>query len=238
MTALDGGPRVSIVIPAWCEVARIEAAVRGARAIAADVIVADGGSPDGTAAAAALAGARVVHAPKGRGAQLHAGALAAEGDVLLFLHADATLAPAAKDALDAALRDPSIVGGNFYLRFDGGGRAARFFTWVNDARRRWMRIYYGDSALFVRRAAYEALGGFAPLPIMEDYQLVRRLERLGPTAYIRDVEVSVSARRFEHAPLRTIVVWFAIQALYTIGVSPSRLARLYADARVREPPAR
>ncbi len=223
--------RISIVIPAWCEVHRIAAAVARARAIASEVIVADGGSPDGTAEAAERAGARVVHAPKGRGAQLHAGARVASGDVLLFVHADASLAPGAREALALALCDPRVVGGNFYLRFDGMTRAARFFTWANDARRRWMRIYYGDSALFVRKATYDAIGGFAPLPILEDYELVRRLERAGRTAYLRDVEIVVSARRFERAPLRTFILWSVLQALYMIGVSPTRLARAYSDAR-------
>ena len=226
--------RLSAVIPTWCEAAAIGVAVDAARGVADEVIVVDGASPDGTAAAAERAGARVVVGPRGRGAQLAAGACAAAGDVLLFLHADARLPPAARGAIEAALSDPGVDGGNFFLRFEGDGLAARLFTWANDARRRRLGIYYGDSAIFLRRAAYDRLGGFAPLPILEDYDLVRRLERGGRSAYIRDVEVRTSARRFERAPIRTLAVWTAIQALYGCGVAPARLARLYRDVRSEE----
>lgn len=222
---------LSIVIPAWQEAARIAQAVAHARAIGDEVIVADAGSPDGTAAQAAQAGARVVQAPRGRGPQMNAGARAARGDVLLFLHADATIAPNARAAIDEALRDPHVLGGNCRLMFDPPGAAARLFAWANDRRRRWLRIYYGDSALFLRREAYDRLGGFAPLPLFEDYDLVRRLERLGRTAYLRHVEVRASARRFEAAPLRTLALWTVLQALYSLGVPAGRLARLYADRR-------
>jgi hypothetical protein len=168
---------------------------------------------------------------KGRGPQLHAGAGAARGDVLLFLHADAELGPAARPAVLRALSDPGVVGGNFYLRFWPEGPWARLFSWANDVRRRRLDIYYGDSAIFVRRAVYEELGGFRPLPILEDYELVRRLERYGPTVYVRDVQVRASARRFAARPWRTLFAWIVIQALYSMGVHPDRLAHLYADRR-------
>ena len=224
---------LSVVIPTWREAATIARTVGLALAVGDEVIVVDAASPDDTARVAERAGARVVVTAKGRGAQLHAGACAARGDALLFLHADASLPDAARARarIEEALADPLVVGGNFYLRFDPPSSAARLFTWANDARRRWMRVYYGDSALFVRRSTYDALGGFRPLPILEDYELVRRLERAGRTVYVRDVEVVASARRFERAPLRTLLLWSALQALYLMGVPPRRLARFYADAR-------
>jgi rSAM/selenodomain-associated transferase 2 len=226
---------LSAIIPAFREVDRIERAVRAAAAIADEVIVVDGGSADGTAECAAAAGARVFTAPKGRGRQLHAGARVACGDTLLFLHADAWLPPSARAAIARALSDDAVAGGNFHLRFAPATPVARLFTWANDARRRWLRIYYGDSGLFVRRAVYERPGGFAPLPILEDYEFVRRLERCERTAYVRDVTVEVSARRFEHAPLRALGAWAAIHALYAAGVPAERLARLYRDTRERDP---
>ena len=224
---------LSVVIPTWREAATIARTVGLALAVGDEVIVVDAASPDDTARVAERAGARVVVTAKGRGAQLHAGACAARGVALLFLHADASLPDAARARarIEEALADPLVVGGNFYLRFDPPSSAARLFTWANDARRRWMRVYYGDSALFVRRSTYDALGGFRPLPILEDYELVRRLERAGRTVYVRDVEVVASARRFERAPLRTLLLWSALQALYLMGVPPRRLARFYADAR-------
>jgi len=229
---------ISVVIPTWREEATIAAAVASARHIGDEVIVADPGSPDATQAVARDAGARIVEAPRGRGAQLRAGAEAATGDVLLFLHADAGLPPEARGAILRALADPRVVGGNFRLRFVPAGTfAARLFTWANHVRRVVLRIYYGDSAIFVRREVYEALGGFRPLPIFEDYELVRRLERLGKTAYVRDVVVTASARRFEDAPVRTLLVWSFLQVAYSIfGVAPERLARFYADTRPRPRP--
>jgi hypothetical protein len=125
-----------------------------------------------------------------------------------------------------------VLGGNFLLRFVPPSRSARLFSWASDARRRWFCIYYGDSGIFLRREVYEELGGFRPLPILEDYDLVRRLERHGKTAYVKDVVVEASARRFAHAPVRTLLVWTWIQMLYSLlDVSPDRLARHYADIR-------
>lgn len=225
------GPSITIIIPTWCEEATIACAVAMGRAIADEVIVADGGSTDGTAAIARACGARVVQAPRGRGAQLHAGASAASGDVLLFLHADAELPPSARRGIEDALLDESVLGGNFHLRFVPNSFAARLFTRANDVRRRWLRIYYGDSAIFVRRSAYEVLGGFRALPIFEDYDLVRRIEGAGRTIYIRDITVETSARRFERAPLRTLAIWTMLQILYSVfRVHPDRIARFYGDA--------
>ncbi len=222
---------VSVIIPTWREATEVRDAVEAARLIGDEVIVSDGGSDDATVNLARAAGARVVAAAKGRGAQLHAGALAAAGDVLLFLHADTRLPPAARRAMLEALESPSIAGGNFFLLFDDPGPLARVFTWLYDLRRRWMRIYYGDSALFVRRNVYQTLGGFRPLPILEDYELIRRLEKTNKTAYVRQIQASTSTRRFARAPMQTLLVWTVVQALYLLGVSPARLKALYSDAR-------
>ncbi|MEJ7599931.1 MAG: TIGR04283 family arsenosugar biosynthesis glycosyltransferase [Kofleriaceae bacterium] len=226
-----GGHVISAIIPAWCEAAEIGEAVTAARTVADEVIVADADSPDGTGAFARAAGARTVSGARGRGARLVAGAGAARGEVLLFLHADARLPISARAAIDDALRDPSIGGGNFKLRFAPVNRWARVFAYVNHERRRLLRIYYGDSGLFVRRSVYDQLGGFRALPIMEDYDLVCRLERATRTAYITDVEIVASSRRFSERPVRTLAIWAAIQTLASAGVAPERLARLYADIR-------
>jgi len=225
MTAL------SVVIPTFGEAALIGEAVAAAGRIGDEVIVADGGSGDDTVALARRAGAWVVSAPKGRGVQLHAGAEAARGEVLLFLHADVRLPPEARGAIAQALSDDRVAGGNFRLRFEPATPAARFFSLANDLRRRLLRIYYGDSALFLRREAYRRLGGFRPLPIFEDYELVRRLERLGATAYVRTVSAVASSRRFARRPLRTLLLWTLLQTLYSAGVPAARLAPLYRDLR-------
>jgi rSAM/selenodomain-associated transferase 2 len=223
--------RISAIIPAWNEAETIERAVISASEVADEVIVVDGGSLDETAERARASGARVAVTDKGRGQQLDTGARIARGDVLLFLHADARLPTPARDAIGCALGDPAVVGGNFRVRFIPRGFWSTVFSRIDDLRRRRLSIYYGDSAPFVRRRDYEALGGFRAMPIMEDYDFLRRLERHGRTAYLRDVEVEVSARRFATAPLRSMAVWALIQILYSSGVPASRLSRLYADIR-------
>jgi rSAM/selenodomain-associated transferase 2 len=223
--------KISVIIPAWQEAAIISDSVRSASAVGDEVVVADGKSPDGTAELAVRAGARVVQAARGRGSQLHAGALAATGEVLLFLHADARLGPGARDAVISAFRDPRVVGGNFRVAFVPARGAARLFTRLYDLRRRAIGIYYGDSAIFVRRETYRRLGGFAPIPLMEDYDFVRRMRRAGRTVYLRGVTVESSARRFAAAPVRTLFLWGAIHVLYALGVPPATLARCYADLR-------
>ena len=223
--------RLSVVIAAWQEASCIQSAVANAKEFADEVVVADAGSADGTAKLAAAAGAHVVAAPRGRGQQLHAGALVAGGDVILFLHADATIDPACKQRIEQALAVPGIIGGNCRLRFTPPTWAARLFGWANHVRRVCFKIYYGDSALFVRRAAYFELGGFRAMPLFEDFDFIKRMQRRGRTAYLQDVFVTASARRFAHAPLRTLALWTLLQCLYSCGVPAERLAKLYRDLR-------
>lgn len=223
--------RLSIVIPTYREARVVEGAVARARTLADEVIVADA-SDDDTAPRAAAAGATVVRcAHGGRGAQLREGAARATGDVLLFVHADVALPRDTRRAIEHALADEAVVGGNFGLRFTPETVAAKVFTVANDVRRRAFAIYYGDSAIFVRTSVYHAIGGFEPLPLFEDLDLVRRLERAGRTVYLRRHVVEASARRFAHAPLRTLAMWTFLQCAYSCGVPPERLARLYAHRR-------
>lgn len=226
--------QLSVVIPTWQEAEVIGGAVRAALGWADEVVVADAGSTDGTARLARAAGARVVRSQKGRGHQLHAGALACSGDVLFFLHADARVEDEPRRIraqLEEALQDPEVAGGNLYLRFVPGSPAATVFAAANHLRRRWLGIYYGDSGLFLRRSVYAALGGFRPLPIFEDHDLVRRLEARHRTVYLEGLTISASARRFARSPARTLGIWGLLQGLYAAGVPAERLARLYADIR-------
>lgn len=217
-------------MPTFREASRVEAVVRACAREADEVVVVDAGSDDGTAELARRAGARVVASEKGRGLQLEAGARLAGGDVLVFVHADVLVPEGFRRAIERAL-EPGVVGGNFRLRFEPPSFWASVFSIANDLRRRFFRIYYGDSCIFVRREAFEALGGFSPIPIFEDYELVRRLERLGETAYVTSPEVAASARRFEGRPMRTLLLWAALQLAYSLGAPPARLARFYADHR-------
>lgn len=226
---------LSIVIPTWNEAALIGDAVTCARRIADEVIVVDGHSDDGTLVLAEAAGARVIVSNKGRGGQLHAGALAARGDILLFLHADARLPSSARDAILSGMADPDCIGGNFFIEFLPASWFTRLLAPLNDLRRRITRRYYGDSGIFVRRRMYHQLGGYPPFPLMEDYAFSRRMEQAGPCMYIRDIHVLASARRFDGREIRTLFLWMGLQMLYWLGVSPRLIDKAYPDVRSDHP---
>lgn len=215
---------ISVVIPALDEEGRVGDAVRSVRDDA-EVIVVDGGSTDGTPAEAAAAGATVMTSERGRGAQLAAGARAARGEWLVFLHADTRL----EDGWARALRSlpGDVVGGAFRFALDPPRIRYRWLEAGVALRCRLFRLPYGDQGLFARREAYFAIGGFRPLPLMEDVDLARRLARAGPLAFPA-VRAFTSARRFERrGMLATSLRNLWLLALYFAGRAPSHLARLY-----------
>ena len=222
---------ISVVIPTLNEAATIDEALAALERAGpfAEVIVADGGSGDGTAERAASR-ARLVRARRGRGAQMNAGAGAARGDALLFLHADGRLPRGAAAAIRDAFQDPTVVGGHFQVRFSGHGRNERFLTSFYDALRR-LGVVYGDAAIFVRRSAFEKVGGFRDFPIMEDLDLVNRLRRTGRVVALPQVVVASSRRWQRGGVLRTWAAWVVIQSLYFLGVHPRTLGRLYSAVR-------
>ena len=188
-----------------------------------EVVVADGGSTDGTMDLVHPHNRLVVGEP-GRGQQLAAGARAATGDILLFLHADVLPPPDVAAQVSGAIR-AGYVGGNFRLRYPEGGPLGRWLELLAPVYRRIPR-YYGDSGLFVRRDVYEAFGGFPWVPIMEDMVFVQRLEKSGPTAYLPGPMTSAS-RRWRGREVRTLLLWGSMQTAFALGASPWRLARFY-----------
>lgn len=228
-------PAISVVIPTLDEAhslgATLQALTRFNHGHRVEVIVADGGSADATREIARAHGAHVILSARGRGAQMHAGATFARGDVLWFLHADTLPPPGAPgQILDALRRDPQIVGGNFKISFDGTRLAARFLTWLYPQLRK-LGLCYGDSAIFVRARVYRQIGGFRPFPIFEDLDLVRRLKGRGRLVHL-SAEVVTSSRRFEGRSFAyTFARWSFLQMLYWLGVSPYTLSRLYEPVR-------
>lgn len=229
---------ISVVIPTLNESRRLPVVLSCLSSCSIDyeVIVCDGGSTDATVEIAKRFGATVIISDAGRGTQLAAGAIAAYGDVLLFLHADSKLHSQALLQLDRTLKNnPNIVGGNFRVQFDGKSLFCRIVEVLCAALRR-CGMYYGDSGIFVRRKAYDAIGGFKDLEIMEDVDFVLRLERHGKTCCITDAPLRTSIRRFKRRlPLSLLILWIRMHILYALGVKNSQLAKIYDSQSTDSP---
>jgi len=242
---------LSVIIPTLNEAAQLPNTLTRVLALLRsgdEIIVADGGSTDDTCEIAQGLGARVINSPRGRGTQLNAGADAAVGDILLFLHADTHLPADAADLIRRALADPAVVGGNFTLQFDTPGLLPRLFAAVYNARSRRSRLFYGDSAIFVRRVAFDALGGYQEAALMEDYALCLALRAeakrqhpdlpLTQTLPLIPSPVVTSARRFHGKrglAWRMVGVWTLLHLLYTLGANTEALERwFYPPAKVKE----
>lgn len=227
--------RVDVIIPVLNEEARIG---RQLDALSAtedlnEVIVVDGGSTDRTREIArARCGARLLEADRGRACQMNAGARAATGDVLLFLHADVSLPKNAMKWVHDALSDPDVVAGAFrtWTLPDEGKSWLAPLLHLADLRSRYSKLPYGDQALFVRADAFFAMGGFPEIPLLEDLALSRRLRRAGRIRTV-PASVRVSGRRFAERPVYYALLVNLFPLLYRLGVPPARLARLYGDPR-------
>lgn len=217
--------KLSVVMPVLDEAAGIEASLRSLaplRVRGHEVIVADGGSSDGTAALARGLCDRVLAAPRGRAAQMNAGARAASGDALVFLHADTRLPEGADEAIFQALR--SSPWGRFDVEIESERASLKVVAWSMTLRSRLTGIATGDQAIFVRRADF---AGFPEIALMEDIAFSKAMKRRGAPACLAQRAVT-SGRRWErHGVLRTIVLMWRLRLLYFLGAHPDRLARLY-----------
>jgi rSAM/selenodomain-associated transferase 2 len=217
--------KLSIVIPVLNEAERIGAslaALAPLRRRGHEVIVADGGSADATRELAAPLCERVVSSPRGRGAQMNAGARFATGDALLFLHADSALPSEADRLVFESLQRRRW--GRFDVEIEGRHRLLKVVGWTMNLRSRLTGIATGDQAIFVRRADF---AGFPEIALMEDIAFSRRMKRRGAPACLRS-RVRTSGRRWEsRGVLRTIVLMWRLRLLYFLGARPERLARLY-----------
>lgn len=230
---------ISVIIPVVNEEAALEPLLRQLELepAAHEVIIVDGGSTDRSVELARSSGAIVISSPRGRGNQICRGVEQAGGDVLLFLHADSVFPSGGLQRIREVLTEyPKAVGGNFRLIFDGDTAFSRWLTGFY-AFVRLFRLYYGDSGIFVRRAIYDAIGGMRPIPVMEDLEFVRRLERSGTTCCIIDKPLVTSSRRFDGRwPPEIVYGWLKLHALFWLGVAPETLSRMYRAQQPNKSP--
>lgn len=222
--------RLSVVMPTLNEAQGIAArlqALQDARAAGVEIIVSDGGSADDTALVAASLCDALVRAPRGRAAQMNAGASLARGDVLLFLHADTRLpdgfAALALEGLAASGR----AWGRFDVRIEGRSRLLPMVGAMINVRSGLTGVATGDQGMFVRREAFEALGGFRDIALMEDIELSRRLKRLSPPLRVRAKAVTSGRRWDTYGAARTILLMWRLRLEYYCGADPDALARRY-----------
>jgi len=226
---------LSIIMPVLDEAAGIEAALRALaplRARGTEVIVVDGGSSDATVELARPFADQVLNSQRGRAAQMNAGAAAARGDVLLFLHADTRLPGGADRLILDGLGQSHRAWGRFDVRFDDGG-ALRLVALMMNLRSRLTGICTGDQAMFVTRAAFDSIGGFPPIPLMEDVTAATLLKRVSRPLCLH-ARVTTSGRRWrQHGIWRTILLMWRLRLAYYFGSDPDRLAKQYGYVPAR-----
>jgi rSAM/selenodomain-associated transferase 2 len=235
-------PTVAVILPVFNEAQRLEHNLSELLANHPfdEVIVVDGGSTDTSVEivcklmSAETSGVQpvpcLIQAPRARARQMHAGAHAAGADVLLFLHADATLPPDAVDRIRNAVLGGYLCG-RFDVRLSGRHFLFRAIERLMNWRSRVSGIVTGDQGLFVRRDVYRMLGGFAPIDLMEDIEFSSRLKWVGKPACLRSPVIASTRRWEERGILRTVLSMWTLRFLYRLGISPTRLARWYYSGR-------
>jgi rSAM/selenodomain-associated transferase 2 len=226
--------RLSVVIPCLNEaegIAGFLTALQPLRMRGAELIVADGGSTDGTLELARPLADQALSAPRGRAAQMNHGAAVAAGDVLLFLHADCRLPDEADVHVLRRLAATDRVWGRFDVQLAGRHPMLRVIASAMNTRSRWTGIATGDQGLFVRRNTFEAAGRYPDIPLMEDVALCKQLKRFGPPLCLPE-RIIASARHWEkHGVAATILLMWRLRLAYSLGADPRRLAARYAPHR-------
>jgi rSAM/selenodomain-associated transferase 2 len=223
---------ISVIIPVFNECQNIRNCIEGvlSEGTGSEIIVCDGGSTDGSPDAVETfldSCVTLLRTRKGRGTQMNAGASAAGGDILLFLHADTRLDRGWHDAVLRALDDPAVAAGAFSLRIGNPKWRYRLIEYMVKYRCRILKLPYGDQALFMKRNVFERIGGYRDIPLMEDVEIADRLKGAG-TIVILDKVAVTDARRWEKEGwLYTSARNQLIRCLYRIGVDPGKLAGIY-----------
>lgn len=222
--------RLSIIMPVLDEGEGIAAALDALsplRALGVEVIVVDGGSHDATVQRARLRADRVILGPRGRAVQMNAGAEKAAGDVLLFLHADTRLPDEAEHLVLDGLARSGLAWGRFNVRIEGRSLLLALVACLMNIRSRLTGIATGDQAIFVKRDAFVAAGGFPPIPLMEDVALSKSLKRVSRPLCLKERVLTSGLRWEANGILRTVLLMWRLRLAYYFGADPSALAKRY-----------
>ncbi|MEH2294271.1 TIGR04283 family arsenosugar biosynthesis glycosyltransferase [Nostoc sp.] len=220
--------RISIIIPTLNEAGNIKEAIATTQPnINIEVIIVDGGSKDDTIEIAKSLGIKVISSSPGRAIQMNAGAVAARGDILLFLHADTRLPTGFDDMIRTALQQPETVAGAFNLRIEASLLSLRWVEWGVNVRSHFCQMPYGDQAIFLTKEVFQQIGGFLELPIMEDFELMRSLKRIGRIVIIPTPVVTSARRWLQKGVFKTTLLNQIVIIAYLVGISPKRICRWY-----------
>ncbi|MGF2038128.1 MAG: TIGR04283 family arsenosugar biosynthesis glycosyltransferase [Nostoc sp. CmiVER01] len=234
MSESTGAAKISIIIPAINEAGNIKKAIATTQAnLHIEVIVVDGGSSDDTVAIAQSLGVKIISSSPGRAVQMNRGAVAASGEILLFLHADTCLPTGFDDMVRTALQQPETVAGAFKLQIDASLLSLRWVELGVNLRSHFYQMPYGDQAIFLTKAAFQQIGGFPELFIMEDFELMRRLKRIGRIVIIPTPVVTSARRWLKKGVFKTTLLNQIVIIAYLLGVSPKRIRCWYRQEKFK-----
>lgn len=226
---------ISIIIPVLNEEKNISAALENVERLNGEkeIIVVDGGSIDNTMDIVKKKGIMLLSSQKGRGCQMNRGAEIANGDTLLFLHADTTLPENAITRIAETIKNHKIVGGRFDVRFDDDRFVFKLIAFLMNWRSRLTGIFTGDQAIFIRKSVFKDIGGYLEIPLMEDIALSKKMKRTGRVACLGDSTITSAKKWKEEGIIKTILLMWFLRLLYFFKISPRFLSRIYYRKRYK-----